>query len=281
GAEWNYLLNGMDWTDLCATGDQQSPIALDTQESRILITPRIYFGNYDVPLKGPIFIKNNGHSCKLASSEGKYLLIYLFSVSMDIPETINGMRPFIGGGRLKGRYLAKGVHFHWGSPNSKGSEHTINNRRYDAEMHIVHRNAKYKDIVEAVEKEDGLAVIGVLLQIVQNPTNIPTGLTKVINAVVNIQTDESNTTIPAGFTLDEMIGNINHNDFMTYDGSLTTPNCHEAVLWTVFTQILPVSLEMVSKLWELRDHWNKKMLNNYRDIQETNYRPVYHRMGHS
>nr|XP_044251444.1 putative carbonic anhydrase 3 [Drosophila takahashii] len=263
-AEWNYLLNGMDWPDLCATGDQQSPIALDTQDSRILITPRIYFGDYDVPLKGPIFIKNNGHS-----------------IQMDIPETINGMQPFIRGGRMEGSYLAKGVHFHWGSPNSKGSEHTIDNRRYDAEMHIVHRNAKYKDIVEAVEKEDGLAVIGVLLQIVEDPTDIPTGLTKVINAVVNIPIDESNTTIPAGFTLDEMIGDINHNDFMTYDGSLTTPNCHEAVIWTVFTQILPVSYEMVSKLWELRDHWDKKMMNNYRAIQETNYRPVYHRMGNA
>jgi len=86
---------------------------------------------------------------------------------MDIPATINGQPPFISGGRLRGRYLAKGLHFHWGSPNSNGSEHTINNRRYDAEMHIVHRNAKYIDIIDAAEKKDGLAVIGVLLEIVK------------------------------------------------------------------------------------------------------------------
>nr|XP_036675515.1 putative carbonic anhydrase 3 [Drosophila suzukii] len=262
GIEWNYLTNGKTWTDLCATGKQQSPIAFDIQKTRELKSPRIYFANYNVELKGPIFIKNNGHT-----------------ISMDIPATINGQPPFISGGRLRGRYLAKGLHFHWGSPNSNGSEHTINNRRYDAEMHIVHRNAKYIDIIDAAEKKDGLAVIGVLLEIVKEPIAIPTGLTKVINAVIETPMDESNTTIPAGFSLDEMIGNVDHNDFLSYDGSLTTPFCHEAVSWTVFTQILPVSFSMVSKLWKLRDRCNHPMINNFRDIQDLNNRPVYHRFG--
>jgi len=91
--------------------------------------------------------------------------------------------------------------------------------------------------------------------------------------------DESNTTIPAGFSLDEMIGNVDHNDFLSYDGSLTTPFCHEAVSWTVFTQILPVSFSMVSKLWKLRDYSNHPMINNFRDIQDLNNRPVYNRFG--
>jgi len=32
GVEWNYLTNGKTWTDLCATGKQQSPIAFDIQK---------------------------------------------------------------------------------------------------------------------------------------------------------------------------------------------------------------------------------------------------------
>jgi len=38
------------------------------------------------------------------------------------------------------------IHFHWGSPSNKGSEHSINNERYDAEIHIVHKNYRYFDL---------------------------------------------------------------------------------------------------------------------------------------
>lgn len=86
---------------------------------------------------------------------------------MDIPATTNGKRPFITGGLLKGRYVADGFHFHWGSPNQRGSEHSINKQRFDVELHIVHRNARYSDVAEAAKHKDGLAVIGVMFKIVK------------------------------------------------------------------------------------------------------------------
>lgn len=85
---------------------------------------------------------------------------------MTIPQTINGEKPYITGGFLKGQYVAEGVHFHWGSSQSSGSEHWINNKRYNAEMHIVHRNQKYRDINEALNYSDGIAVLGILMKIV-------------------------------------------------------------------------------------------------------------------
>lgn len=85
---------------------------------------------------------------------------------MAIPETRNGQKPFITGGLLKGQYVAEGVHFHWGSPNTRGAEHLINNKRYDIEMHIVHRNIRYNDVSEALNHPDGIAVLGVMLKIV-------------------------------------------------------------------------------------------------------------------
>jgi len=86
---------------------------------------------------------------------------------VEIPETANGNKPFITGGLLKGRFVAEAFHFHWGSPSSRGSEHSINQQRFDVEMHIVHRNEKYGDIDEAKNKKDGIAVIGVMLKIVK------------------------------------------------------------------------------------------------------------------
>lgn len=84
---------------------------------------------------------------------------------MAIRETVNGNRPYITGGILKGQYVAEGVHFHWGSPSSSGAEHMINGKHYSGEMHIVHRNKKYNSIDEAVQYSDGIAVLGVFLKI--------------------------------------------------------------------------------------------------------------------
>lgn len=63
--------------------------------------------------------------------------------------------------------MADGFHFHWGSPNQRGSEHSINKQRFDVELHIVHRNARYSDVAEAAKHKDGLAVIGVMFKIVK------------------------------------------------------------------------------------------------------------------
>lgn len=90
----------------------------------------------------------------------------MITVDFSVPPTTNGQRPFISGGIMQGKYEAIGVHFHWGSANSKGSEHVIDNRRYDVEMHLVHRNIKYRTTEEAARNKDGLAVLGIMFKIV-------------------------------------------------------------------------------------------------------------------
>ncbi|XP_017072790.1 carbonic anhydrase 2 [Drosophila eugracilis] len=261
-SHWNYETNGLNWGGICSSGKRQSPIPLNVQKSLIVPLPRIVFGNYDVKLRGPLTLLNNGHT-----------------VHTEIPETANGNKPFITGGLLKGRYVAEAFHFHWGSPESRGSEHSINKQRFDVEMHIVHRNAKYKDIDEAKDKKDGLAVIGVMLKIVKNPNRLFPGLNKVMSAVPRVTKYKSTTTIPGGLSLGQMLGNVNPRDFFTYRGSLTTPQCEEAVTWMVFSQVLPVPYSSVSKFWKLRDSEGHRLVNNFRDLQPRNGRPVFYRVG--
>ena len=74
--------------------------------------------------------------------------------------------PHITGGDLTGRYNFAAVHFHWNRDTAKGgSEHTINSVHYPAEMHIVHFNSKYRNVEEAARQSDGLAVLGVLMNV--------------------------------------------------------------------------------------------------------------------
>ena len=56
------------------------------------------------------------------------------------------------------------MHAHWGDKPGKGSEHTLDGKMFDAELHIVHYNAKYGDPSVAVDKPDGLAVLGMFIK---------------------------------------------------------------------------------------------------------------------
>eukprot|EP01135_Chromosphaera_perkinsii_P009897 Nk52_evm1s1956 gene=Nk52_evmTU1s1956 len=53
-----------------------------------------------------------------------------------------------------------GTHFHWGSNDGIGSEHTYNERSYAMEQHVVTWNTKYGSFAEAAKYADGVAVVG-------------------------------------------------------------------------------------------------------------------------
>jgi len=46
--------------------------------------------------------------------------------------------PSISGGGLVGEYIFQQLHLHWSHDYTRGSEHVIDNIRYEAELHIIH-----------------------------------------------------------------------------------------------------------------------------------------------
>lgn len=46
-----------------------------------------------------------------------------------------------------------------------GSEHVFNDVRFPLEMHVIHRNRKYENIFEALQYQDGLAVLAFFYQV--------------------------------------------------------------------------------------------------------------------
>lgn len=74
--------------------------------------------------------------------------------------------PYIFGGPLDNEYEIEGLHFHWGDKNNRGSEHTLNDMRLPLEMHIIHRNKKYRNLAEALQHPDGLCVLAFFYQVI-------------------------------------------------------------------------------------------------------------------
>ncbi|XP_030573386.1 carbonic anhydrase 15 [Drosophila novamexicana] len=242
-------------------GSYQSPIALNSRKAIPISLPPLNFGHYEEPFDELLSVRNNGHT-----------------VEFRVPTTVLGERPYLTGGLLGDFYEAMAVHFHWGSSQRKGSEHLLNGRRYDLEMHIVHRNTNYQSDEEARNQTDGLAVLAVLFKVVR--TNYPhyqPGLSEILGSLLHLGDFNSSYTPTAFLTLGSLLGNLDRGNFYAYRGSLTTPPCSPTVLWHVFAEVLPISQLELPKFWQLRDRRGRPLLNTFRPVQSLEGRQVFQR----
>jgi carbonic anhydrase len=75
----------------------------------------------------------------------------------------------MSGGPLDQPYQLLQLHFHWGNTDDRGSEHTMDNKRFPLEMHLVHLAADIEWGVGSATAPsnvpDGLAVAGFLWEV--------------------------------------------------------------------------------------------------------------------
>ena len=77
----------------------------------------------------------------------------------------------MSGGPLAKHYQLLQLHFHWGKTDERGSEHTMDNRRFPLEMHLVHLAADIEWGVGSATSPnvpDGLAVAGFFWEVGNN-----------------------------------------------------------------------------------------------------------------
>ncbi len=117
-------------------------------------------------------------------------------------------------------------------------------------MHIVTFNRHlYPNFLEAAEKANGLAVVGLFFEEDPNISVQDTQLYKMgafLRSAEAVQAANSTAKlepfpVEAIFDVGEDRGK-----FYRYDGSLTTPPCTENVVWTLMKKILPVTPQQVS-----------------------------------
>uniref|UniRef100_A0A8B9CTT5 Carbonic anhydrase 4 n=1 Tax=Anser brachyrhynchus TaxID=132585 RepID=A0A8B9CTT5_9AVES len=169
-----------------------------------------------------------------------------------------GTSPKIGGGGLRRKYKAIEFHFHWGVQDTlhylPGSEHSIDGEKQAMELHIVHIREDALDIADAKKISDGIAVLAFFIKVGGKASQMdPLPLSSLIPP-------------------EDELGR-----YYRYEGSLTTPDCHEGVIWTVFEKPVELSIFQVSQFSTV--HFDGKnstyMVENFRPAQFLNERYVY------
>nr|XP_055162240.1 carbonic anhydrase 5A, mitochondrial isoform X1 [Nyctereutes procyonoides] len=234
------------WKGLASVpgGTRQSPINIRWRDSV-----------YDPRLK-PLQVSYAAASCLHVWNTG-----YFFQVEFDDSTEGSG----ISGGPLENHYRLKQFHFHWGAVNAWGSEHTVDDRAYPAELHLVHWNSvKYQNYKEAIMGENGVAVIGVFLQLGAHHE----GLQKLVEVLPEIKHKGARATV-GPFQPSCLLPTC--RDYWTYPGSLTTPPLTESVTWIIQKQPIEVAPNQLAAfrtlLFSALGEEEQMMVNNNRPVQ--------------
>jgi carbonic anhydrase len=191
--------------ETCGTGEIQSPVNFVKLPAHPT-SPRKLSIDYDPLTTGEIF--NNGHTIEV-ETEGSNTL------------TLDGVV-----------YELTQFHFH------TASEHRVDSRGYDMELHLVHASA-----------DGSNAVIGVFLK-----RGRSSGALAPIFASLP---DDLNVHHVLPFPFDPAAFLPKSRAHFRYVGSLTTPPCTEGVQWVVMSEPVTVSDEDMAQFAE-RIHFNAR-----------------------
>lgn len=250
GSHWDYSgKNGPDqWQDhfpKCG-GKAQSPVDFSEYEQDSSLGD-LAFENIDTTDGIEWVLQNNGHTALVTFTTGNVR--------------------FRGGG-LDGDYRVQQFHFHWGSTSSRGSEHTNSGFQWPLEMHIVTFKVEYGDLTEALKHSDGLAVFAVLFAVFDKDNDKIDGLLSEFEHIKTAGTTRTIQAVPLSYLLPET------SQFYRYQGSLTTPPCNEAVVWTIFKRTSSISDRQLALFRALQTSDGTPMVDNFRPVQELNDRKI-------
>uniref|UniRef100_A0A672G426 Carbonic anhydrase n=1 Tax=Salarias fasciatus TaxID=181472 RepID=A0A672G426_SALFA len=243
--------------DQVCAGEFQSPINIVTRKTLKdeRLTP-LQFKNYQQTFSGTI--ENNGHS-----------------VVVQVPQNST-----ISGGGLPVTYKAVQFHLHWGKDGGPGSEHTVDGERYPMELHIVHMKSHYEDLPTALRDREGVAVLGFFYEKSNSANRKYDYIINALRKVKATSTYRKGNTSLQPISLAQLIpSEQNMTSYYRYKGSLTTPGCAESVVWTVFENPIPLSLEQLQAFSELQFGDGKPMTENFRPVQPLNGRQVFRSGG--
>ncbi|XP_077406825.1 carbonic anhydrase 4-like [Vanacampus margaritifer] len=179
----------------------------------------------------------------------------------------------ISGGGLSEAYDGRQFHLHWGNrSNVPGSEHTIDGVQFAMELHIVNaRSSLNGNTTLAIADPNGFAALGFLVEVDPGTTDQPASWKNLTDYLRNITLRDDIVPVMPGISLDDLVEGVDRTQYYRYLGSLTTPGCYEAVIWTVFKNPVRVSanlIDMFSTLLHINTtNSSEIMVNVFRGVQ--------------
>ncbi|KAK6015496.1 carbonate dehydratase, eukaryotic-type [Ostertagia ostertagi] len=229
----------------------QSPIDIRASDVDYALLHQMQFVHYDH--SGTVNVINNGHT-----------------VAVDGFDEWGSEQPFIQGGGLKHHVtflnssISTGLNTITKDRSTKLEDCTILQRYvlgpgytvyiHPIQLHLVHVRQGI-ELQEALKRPDGIAVVGVFLVIGHDDAPLSS-----LSPVLGNVTHYGNETVVQGFRLRPLLP-AHTEAFYRYEGSLTTPNCDEAVIWTVLAEPITITLSQVSTIGLIKDFENKKNLS--------------------
>lgn len=202
----------------CA-GKVQTPININTANTIKSTLGDVAFDYKAFPMK----IIDNGHTIQVNGDNASSI-------------TLNGQR-----------FTFKQFHFH------HHSEHTIDGKASDMELHLVHLD----------EASGNITVLGIMLKVgTEHPlvgkiwANIP-------------KTKEEEVTTAVSLNLSDILPS--NKRYYTYTGSLTTPPCTQGLQWILFKEPVQISQQQADAFKAIYE-------NNARPIQALNNRLVLEKL---
>jgi carbonic anhydrase len=258
---WDYTQKGSDWECICKEGKEQSPIDLPTSSTAIPSPVSPLFQYTTVPFKKEE-TSVDGH----VKSE-EFLKIKYFKNALRIFHPNFGKIVTLDGAV----YVAEEIIFH--TP----AEHTINGKRYDMEMQVVHYGQTQGDI----HKQVILSILFEKKAGIYNKFIDDVDFFQLPNPYFKEREITKDLFIPKVFysATDENIPVMRPFSFFTYQGSLPFPPCSERTIHYVASEPIPIAsvpLQMFREALsapDMKDISNDNVFLNtkQRDIQE-NYR---------
>lgn len=229
-------------------GKFQSPVNLSSfQIQRDAKLTELIFKNFDTVSGVKWLMENNGKTVMVTMKCGDLR---------------------VHGGGLFNEYGVWQFHFHWGSSNDWGSEHTVDGRRFPMEMHVVTFNLEYGSVENAVNHSDGLLVLGTFFEISSEDNSQYEPLVRALQHIRGPGNFYNMRPLPLRTLLPH-----DTQKYYRYHGSLTTPPCSEVVIWTIFGESIPISSTQLEKFRQLscleEDEEGRllPMVDNFRRIQ--------------
>lgn len=185
---------------LCGIGRQQTPIDLQVADVKNVTNHDLLSVNYQPTA---LHLINNGKTVQVNYQAGSYLKF--------------------------GQQQFELIQFHF----HHFSEHRLNGKSYDMELHLVHRSPNGNLAVVAVFLQAGK--FNPTLQIIWDAIPQQQGLE---TRIEDINIDVSRF-LPAQHT------------FLAYTGSLTTPPCSENVLWCVMETPIEASIAQIAQFSQM------------------------------